>query len=464
MKRLLLSGLAMLLLASLSASTCEPDPVPDVVTDTDELAGLPTGEAQRQALCARGRIDAVTAAFCADSAPDVDSLVQLQRLVGLEYDDDSRPEHGLTGHSSSLVMRDVSAINPRAVIFEFPEDRDDGAFMVMGYVRGDQLVEFAVMPEGGDVDGTIHFYLLRYEQACSTSSAGCSNADLLTPKTETGWTSYTLYDDVDLENTVVDCLQCHQPDGPGTRRLFRMQEKQNPWTHWFAGFTEGGRALFQDFRDVHGTDSYAGIPGSQLGNSNPVVVENLLIRSGSVEPQVFESPIIEDEVKAVSPLQPENNAVIGQSATWQLLYDRALAGEMIPPPFHDVKITDPTKLVQMSSAYVAFIEGRSSELPNIRDVIRDDALAAMSLVPAAGLDARGLLKHACAQCHNPRLNQDISRAKFNALDVDSLSDAQRSTIIERLTLPTAHRQHMPPHRFRDLSSEQRQTIVDFLRE
>jgi mono/diheme cytochrome c family protein len=458
MKRVLLSGLAVLL----AGSTCEPEPDPDVVTDTDVLAGLPTGEAQRQALCARGRIDAVTAAFCNDTAPDVGSLVELQRLVGLEYDNDSRPDFGLTGHSSSLVMRDVSAINPRAIIFEFPEDRDDRAFMAMGYVRGDQLVEIAVMPEGGDVDGDIRFYLLRYQQACSTRDAGCSNADLLTPRTEEGWTSYTLYDDVDLENTVVDCLQCHQPDGPGTRRVFRMQEKQNPWTHWLAGFTEGGRVLFQDFRAVHGTDSYAGIPGVQLGNSNPVVVENLLIRSGSVEPQVFQSPIIEDEVKAASPLQPANNAVMGQSATWQLLYDRAVAGEMIPPPFHDVKITDPTKLRQMSAAYVAFIEGGSSELPNIRDVIRDDALAAMSLLPAPGLDARGLLTHSCAQCHNDRLNQEQSRANFNALDLDNLTEAQRATIIERLNLPVAHRQHMPPHRFRDLSDEQRQTVVDFL--
>ena len=436
----------------LAGSACEPPPPS---TDrTDVLSHLPRYEEQRQALCGRGRDDAVTAVFCATNAPTVTSITELQSLLDLAFDDGVRPNFALTGHSSSLVARNVSPINPRAIVFKFADQRVDDAVVSMGYARGDHTVELAVTPSGGQQAGEIHFYLLRYEQACTDTDEGCTFADTLTPATESGWTKWSLYDDVDLDNSVLDCLQCHQPKGPGTRQIFRMQELPNPWTHWFAGFTDGGRLLYQDYRSAHGGAGYAGIPGNVLGAGSPILVDNLVKETlseeidGEVVP-IFESRIIEAEI-----------AETGTSATWQALYDRAVDGEIIPPPFRDIEVTDPNKLTTMAAAYAAFVGGDSADLPDIRDVFRDDALAGMSFVPAAGLDARGVFRHACAQCHNGQLNQALSRARFNAFDVDNLTSAQRQTVITRLL--ASGRNQMPPPQFRDLPEEDLQKLLTFL--
>lgn len=449
------------LLVSVSFVTCLGAGCPPEPRDTDVLSHLPKYEAQRQALCGRGRDNTVTRAFCGDAAPDVTRLEDVLALVGMPLDGDVRPGLALTGHSSSLVMRHVSAINPRAVFVELAEDRDDATFVGLGFTRGDQLVELAVKGPGREVE----FYLLRYEQGCNDDDGGmqtCTPADLLTPNTESGWRRWSLYDDEDLNNSVFDCLQCHQPGGPGTLRSFRMQELQNPWTHWMALNTEGGATLMADFRAAHTDEGYAAIPSVLLGTSNPILVENLVQHSLSSDAS-FPSPRIEEEVQASSPAQPEDNRVPGRSATWEALYERAVAGEIIPPPYHDVKVTDPDKLAEMTAAYRAYRAGELTELPDIREVIADDAMRGMSLRPKAGLDGRGILIHACAQCHNGRLDQSLSRANFDAFRIDALTHEQREAAIARLRLPHDDRSVMPPPLFRTLSEDEIEACVDALR-
>ena len=58
--------------------------------------------------------------------------------------------------------------------------------------------------------------------ACQVT--GCTKADLLTSAAEANFTDWTIADDFELRNTVLDCRQCHQPGGPGTRSVLRMQE------------------------------------------------------------------------------------------------------------------------------------------------------------------------------------------------------------------------------------------------
>jgi hypothetical protein len=56
--------------------------------ETDPLADLPTGQEQWQTLCSRGYDDDVSRAFCTPSSPPVvDSLIALQRLLGLNTSD-----------------------------------------------------------------------------------------------------------------------------------------------------------------------------------------------------------------------------------------------------------------------------------------------------------------------------------------------------------------------------------------
>ena len=88
--------------------------------------------------------------------------------------------------------------------------------------------------------------------------------DLLTPAVERDWTEVTPYAEEDVENTVLDCRPCHQPAGPGTPKLLRMQEIATPWTHWFFRSSEGGRALLADYLAAKGDETLAGMPAALI--------------------------------------------------------------------------------------------------------------------------------------------------------------------------------------------------------
>jgi hypothetical protein len=350
------------------------------------------------------------------------------------------------------------------VIVKEPAERDDRSFIALGFARGDQFVEMGVRAPNSD---DLALYLLRYEQDCNAAKDGCSLADTLTPATESGWTRFSLYDDDDLQDTILDCRACHQPNGPGTPVQFRMQEFINPWTHWMAAFGDGENALFSDYKLAHAPDeSYAAIPVDFLVAGNPIDVENFFKNSGGVEPSPFPSEIIESEVTASSPLQPANNDKPGTSATWDALYERAVNGEVIPPPYHDVKITDSEKLARAAAGYKAFMRGDigAAEFPDLRDVVAESSFADLSWRPKPGLDGRGILIHMCSQCHNDRLDQTLSRAAFNPFHLDTLSRAEKDLAIDRLNRPAQDRFRMPPHLLRDLSDDERNTVIDVLRE
>lgn len=460
----------VVVVAGLGVGLCAGCP-PPTPTTRSIFDGLLQHEEQRVALCARGRDNAVTDVFCADddAGPDVTSLQELQRLLSLSFDgSEPRPGFALTANSSSLVARSVSAINPRAVFAELADQRDDQNAIGMGYARGDQLVEIAALPPGPGGDGSggeLAFYLLRYEQDCNADDAApCGPNDLLTPRTEEGWRAWSLYDDVDLKNTVVDCLQCHQPDGLSGQRLFRMQELQNPWTHWFAAFTDGGAVVLDDYRSAHGTDEvYAGIPGRLIAQSNPILVEALVKRTISDQINLFPSPDIEAEVVASAPGQPDDNSVPGESPTWQLLYDAAVEGRAIPPPYHDVKITDQQKLLAATAAYNAFLADGVALDVDVRDVVDDDALRDLSFRPRAGLDGAGILLHACGQCHNSRLDPTLTRARFDATRLDAMSREEKQRAIDRLRLDDDDPLLMPPRLFRELSDDEIDKVIAVLR-
>lgn len=453
---------ALTLAGIATASSC---PGCDEGVDVDLLSHLPTGTEQLAVLCARDRDNPVTEAFCGEEPPTIQSLEDVMTALDISLTGERRTGFGITANSTALSMRSVSAINPRVIFVQFPEQREDGAYVSVGYVRGEQLVEIGVQ----NADGDIHYYLGRYTQPCNERSpegggekphGGCTPADLLTPATESGWTSFSLYEDTDLENSVLDCLHCHQPEGPGSPKQFRMQELQNAWTHWFAPFTEASRTLLDDYRLAHGDEGYAGIPSSQMAASNPIIVQGLVERTNSEQVNLFPSPIIEAEVEASQPGQPVDNRNVGRSETWEGLFDVALRGDAIPPPFHDVKITDPVRLTEMASAYQAHQQGQGGALPDIRDVIRDEAERGMFIQAKPGLDAQGLVVQMCAQCHNDKLNPDISRANFNAFTpLSSLTDAEKDILADRLQRPAEDRYRMPPALIRDLTDEEIQRIL-----
>ncbi|MFO0679430.1 MAG: hypothetical protein U0169_23085 [Polyangiaceae bacterium] len=141
-----------------SASDAANVPSPDGATSAvpndhvDYLAALPKRDAQLKILCARNGKDLVSKRFCTATPPTLGRLTDVQSLLGLAFADTSdkganakggNPGFALLGHSSSLVAKYVSAINPRAIVFsQAAAPAKD--YMILGYTRGEQFVELAV--------------------------------------------------------------------------------------------------------------------------------------------------------------------------------------------------------------------------------------------------------------------------------------------------------------------------------
>jgi hypothetical protein len=437
-----------------------PSP-PLFLHEDNVLANFPTGAAQLTKLCSRPGNDKVRNLFCSGLPPTIGSLAELQKALGIGFEKPPYPQFAVTAHSSSVVEREVSAINPRAVIFTSATDD----FVAMGYVRGGQAVEIAA---GDPVKKDINLYLLVYSQACNANHS-CAPGDLLTPKTERNWTGLSLYDDEDLKNTILDCRHCHQPAGPTTKKFLIMQEIIKPWTHWMQVSLDNGKATLADFQAAHGTkETYAGIPGALIEQSNPPGLGAMItsLNQQQFQNTAFDSQKINDEVKASSPRQPADNSVPGKSATWDVVFNNFVTGKTIQAPYHDEKITDPNKLQKMITAYANYRNGitPADQLVDIRDVLPDDPvrLSEMGLRAKPGLTAKQILINTCTQCHHSKLDQSLSRAKFDVSKIDVLTSQQKTTLINRLKAPADSIELMPPRRFRVLTAEEIQKVVDYL--
>ena len=426
----------------------------------DPLANLPKGAEQLQNVCARGATNAVTRGLC--SGPTLTSLRDLQAAIGLTFQkadakglngQGGNPAFALLGNSSSLVARSVSAINPRAFVFSSPAGKGRvPGFVISGFARGEPFIEIAAEDSQ---TGDIGFYLVAFDLAC-TATKNCQPGDLLTPEVEKNWKGWTLYEDEDLKNTIVDCRHCHQPGGTSSKKMLRMQEMKDPWTHWFRNDRPGGVALFVDFLSAHGDqEDYGGIPSAILQKADGLALEDLARgNGGATQPNEFDTKTIEQEVRASAASQPESNIVPGISPTWQAAYDRAARGEAIPVPYHDVKVTDPQKLVGAISAYQSYrAGGPSSLLPDIRKVFLDSALPELTFQPRQGATGREVLVQMCAQCHNPTLDRSISRASFDVTALDAMSASAKERAIARMRMPESELGHMPPGLFRSIPSD-----------
>ena len=423
-----------------------PTPEEDVVDFHAALDELPQGDEQMAILCKRNKNDGVRAVFCKDDAPKITSLVELQESIGLNIETSRNANFTLVGHSSSLVARFTSVINPRAIFFA--EGNRGQGFMTMGYVRGEQFVE--IISEDPDT-GDFNFFLGVFKQACNSKPEGCSYGDLLTPSVEKDWTSLTFYEDDDLDNTILDCKQCHQPQGPGTPKVLRMQELEDPWTHFFISNRPDGEALIKQYQAAKGDEVFAGIPGDRIEDSDPQGLERFVKRNSERDPSTeFDSEQIRDEFEGS-----------GSSQTWQALYAKHEAGEIIAPPYFGLEINDTSKLADMTQAYRSFREGgmKKEALPDIRLTHDRKKLSDIGFAVTPGqADGVAIIKQACGQCHNPAQNQlEVSKSRFNALDLAANPEAVKQVAVHRLV--RSYRQKddlkaMPPVIFKELTDEE----------
>lgn len=478
---------------SSSEGSSDTDGEDDGPTD-DPLDPLPTGEEQWEILCARGHDDAIARAFCAgDAPPDVTSISELLELVGLgfvpgnlENAANGNPGFTFASHSTAIGTRFVNAINPRAFVFTPPvggvtfppSGTPDPDLVMMGFSRGEPFVELVAHDR---TDDELRFYLFRFVSACEETDAGCNNADRFTPATESGFVGWSLYDDHDIRNTVLDCLQCHQPDGPGTPKILRMQEFVEGWTHWYYANRVQNRETMEQFVAAHDGESYGGIPGELLthqmllengpGSAPPIAFEMVLRNQGfGTQPNEYPSAQIITERQNAGctcfdcPVQPPLDPTNSCSPTWDALYANAVQGDAIAAPYFDGHVTDPSKLAAATQAYVEYMAGLvpADQAPDMSDVLLEEAYPYLSFAPAPGLDARGILTHMCKHCHNSTLDQTISRSRFDVEDLDALPQAIKNEAIRRLQLPDDDIQKMPPVRFHTLSDAQIQMVIDEL--
>jgi mono/diheme cytochrome c family protein len=412
-------------------------------------------------------------------------LAELQARLGVgasEISDVTTIKNGalraisISAHSTALGKRSVSAINPRLVAVHLglrpaPQVGRSGnyaSFFALAFARGEQFAELLATDREED---RINFYVVSFRQPCNALPEGCLPGDLLTDAIESSWSELTLYDEADLTNTVLDCATCHQPNGPGTPKLLRMQELDSPWTHWFSPTTEGGKVLLEDYMAAHGDETYAGMSAAQIARADPNSLATMVFLGNPTQPNEFDSLIIETEVKesaaAMGGNQPFDNSIPGASPTWSRAFAAAMSGAFIAVPYLNVKVSDPVKLADMTSAYQAYRSGQlaAAELPDIRDVFPSDPerLAEMGIGTGSDLDGASVLLSACAQCHNSRLDQTLSRARFRA-DLQGVSRAEKEVAIARMQLPPEHPLAMPPARLRVLTQEARERALAVLRE
>jgi hypothetical protein len=389
-------------------------------------------------------------------------------LLGLEFKDPNggngvggNPAFAILGHSSALTARKVSTVMPTAFVFTPPPadgSAPKGQYIALAYDPGEQFVEVASYDPTA---ANMNFYVVFFDQGCTTSG-GCANGDLLTSKLITGWSNVRVYEDTTaINDTILDCHVCHQPD-TSQPPFLRMQEIEAPFTHWFSASTEGGKALLADFHRMHNGD-YGPIPAALVDKSDPSKLAALVTQAGAgKQPNVFASAKIEAELKVSAPAQPFVNTPPGTSGTWQALYDAAVAGTFIAPPYHDVKVTDSAKINTMIDAYNQFLNGKAAELPDLRDVFLDEGLRDMGFAPKLGLDGRGLLAQMCQQCHNSKLDMTVSRERFLTDKLDEMSREEKDLAIARIKTPLDTRLTMPPPLFRTMTSDERQKMIDEL--
>lgn len=437
----------------------------------------------RPSFCARAGADAVRDLFCAESAPKVAGIDDLKRLLSLDtYQTSSAAYRDMAedggppaprqpsdagvilnlniaflGHSTALLGRLVSPINPRAIVM--------GEKTFLAFHRGVQSVELATRARD---DGRLKFYLVTFSQACNAAPERCTPGDLYTTRIESGWQDVRVQDDEDLKNTSSDCRQCHQraTDTP----VLLMREFSGPWMHFFAHDREDvpniaypeplGKDLVHDYRRAKGEEPYAGVPIAVLRGTIGLALEN---RVDIDQPLLFDATTILNERWPAGPsgfaAQPN------RSPTWDAAYAAFKRGEHLALPYFSGRPTDPTKLSALSDAYQRYLSGALSAaaLPDLADIYPDDpqTRAEIGLQTEPGASAAEALIQACGGCHNDVLDQTVSRAHFN-INLASLDQAERRRAIERLERPADAIGSMPPHEARQLDAESRKKLIAYL--
>jgi hypothetical protein len=448
---------------------------PDTAAVLDYFQGLARGADQYRALCSRGYADRFARAYCAGpTPPNITSLADLLTLLGM------RNGNGLTGNTfyalnsqnASVVSRDTSVLNPRAILFQ-----TGAGFVSVGFARGSNLVEIAAQDTS---TRDINFFLLHYQRACDATRS-CTNADRFLPSNESGWQSVDVYSGhEDLKNTPRQCDTCHRPAGfdyttnTGAAAILRMQQLVTPWTTWFRS-DRGGAPLVATFCGAHTGEEYAGIPyknicpNPQSGNGGPQQLQFLLI-----QPNNFQN----DPHVVIYRGQTINNDNINYTgppnAAYLALFAQVLAGKIIHIPYYKIDAFDDAKVSAAATAYTA-VQAGTLPLSALPDVSATPLLAAdaapfvghvgVNMNPVTGqpASATDVVNQMCATCHQGIFPGSGNRENFQVgAFPDQLSPLEKRRVANRICRPATSIYQMPPQVFGELSADNKALILTAL--
>ena len=436
------------------------------------LSRIGTGPAQTARVCGRGATDRVATVLCDKSTPPIRSLDDLYKALHL-----GRPGQRLvaaTVNSLGLSARTVSSLNPRVLVFDdtshLTEPINYERFVVAGFTRGEQLVELAGL-DPATYEYT--FYLFRFEQACNRSR--CTPEDLLTEKIESGWTSWTLYADHDLEDTPLDCLSCHLPFGKGTHKMLLMRQVTDPWMHWsdFRGGDErtlcpiqppdgspGKRVVTAEgldiLRAIEGTAGrFAGVPAPELhgAESGKALAKFLVDAEQSIRISPYPPGYPYEQVSFQTRETVCERFYTGTSPTWDRQRRESLA-RGLPVPFYRPDVFEPSRRAEVLSDRAAFLRRHAPE--DAADVaasfIGPEIATEVGFLPREKDSAPELLRSMCVRCHATNTDARLKRARFNveAIETDRVAPATFLAIKRRLSLPKRSPELMPPWRVGEL--------------
>lgn len=431
---------------------------------------LPYDPDQLDRVCDRGNGDPIAIRLCSD--PSITSLAELYQALDMVIEPAS---FALLANSTSLAARSVSAINPRVLLRVQPGAGTGVDLGATAFSRGEQVVELFGYDEAND---SLNFYLLTFFQGCNDAPGGCSTAERYTPAVESGWTKWSLYQDIDLENHPLDCLTCHQPAGPGSEKLLLMQQAVDPWMHWFPGISIGtggettsATLLTPLFLEMHGDEAeFGGIPIAMVAppaaTASGIVMNQMLEIYWSIKGGVPASLTPLGQEHPFDSVAIEADVAADSTATWDAYFVDSLAGLRLPPPHHRHDITDAAKRAAVVASHQAVLSGAAEPdtMLDPRDVLATETEVELGFRPRPEATASEILHHVCQRCHNDRLDQSLSRARFNAEHLEALTAEQKTAAIERLMRPEHAAGHMPPSRFATLPEDSLQTLLDFLEE
>ncbi|HMI86984.1 MAG TPA: hypothetical protein VK550_22975 [Polyangiaceae bacterium] len=456
------------------------------------LTKIGWGSAQTDRVCARGNQDPVARALCAKPRAPLSSFEDLLRAfwpTGRTWQENYTA--GLTFQSSALAARLVSVINPAVILTslaQYAPGDDAGAppefatDLAISFTRGDQLVELL------GIDGQnqrLNFYLLAFGHACRATD-NCTATDVLGSRSERDWTSWTLYQDEDIEDTGLSCLSCHQSEGPGNPRRFLMREFTPFWLHWglpssaflTLGCTGGAppvvlsqsprpdaTAIIPDlagtFARAHADETHlAGVPietliaqrsGQEISFTPRRMRATVLGRDGSFPGRLdnnesrfaIEEPHQMDTFGTLTGQYCQN----GTMDRWNA-YRNTLRREGMPVPYYQFEITESEAGTKARADYAGFLRDASSSdaLDILAPLVSDDVATVIGFVPEPESDAPTILRQMCGRCHTGTESPALKRARFDARNLDRLSREAMAEAMRRVQLPQGDPGLMPPRR------------------